>query len=65
MRVVVWHCPPPPGLESNPHVFVFLCHSELSWINWCLTGSCLLSLVLILLFRESYDRLYLDVFVSV
>ncbi|XP_028991591.1 solute carrier family 49 member 4 isoform X3 [Betta splendens] len=39
--------------------------ADLSWINWCLTGSCLFSLVLILLFRESYDRLYLDVFVSV
>ncbi|KAI3356076.1 hypothetical protein L3Q82_017339 [Scortum barcoo] len=38
---------------------------ELSWLNWCLTGSCLFSLVLILFFRESYDRLYLDVFVSV
>ncbi|XP_055360811.1 solute carrier family 49 member 4 isoform X2 [Betta splendens] len=42
----------------------FYC-TDLSWINWCLTGSCLFSLVLILLFRESYDRLYLDVFVSV
>lgn len=39
--------------------------SDLSWLNWCLTGSCLFSLVLILFFRESYDRLYLDVFVSV
>ncbi|KAJ8407139.1 hypothetical protein AAFF_G00288150 [Aldrovandia affinis] len=38
---------------------------DLSWLNWCLTGSCLFSLLLILLFRESYDRLYLDVFVSV
>ncbi|KAG7220313.1 hypothetical protein INR49_010147 [Caranx melampygus] len=42
----------------------FYC-TELSWLNWCLTGSCLFSLVLILFFRESYDRLYLDVFVSV
>ncbi|XP_049450025.1 solute carrier family 49 member 4 [Epinephelus fuscoguttatus] len=42
----------------------FYC-KELSWMNWCLTGSCLFSLVLILFFRESYDRLYLDVFVSV
>ncbi|CAN9498487.1 unnamed protein product [Ophioblennius macclurei] len=42
----------------------FYC-SELSWLNWCLIGSCLFSLVLILFFRESYDRLYLDVFVSV
>ncbi|TWW80370.1 Disrupted in renal carcinoma protein 2 [Takifugu flavidus] len=39
--------------------------AELTWLNWCLTGSCLFSLVLILFFRESYDRLYLDVFVSV
>ncbi|KAL4635552.1 disrupted in renal carcinoma protein 2 [Arapaima gigas] len=39
--------------------------TDLSWLNWCLTGSCLFSLVLILFFRESYDRLYLDVFVSV
>ncbi|XP_053353168.1 solute carrier family 49 member 4 isoform X1 [Clarias gariepinus] len=39
--------------------------AELSWLNWCLTGSCLFSLLLILFFRESYDRLYLDVFVSV
>ncbi|XP_057707737.1 solute carrier family 49 member 4 [Corythoichthys intestinalis] len=42
----------------------FYC-KELSWLNWCLTGSCVFSLVLILFFRESYDRLYLDVFVSV
>ncbi|XP_056145761.1 solute carrier family 49 member 4 [Lampris incognitus] len=42
----------------------FYC-TELSWLNWCLTGSCLFSLGLILFFRESYDRLYLDVFVSV
>ncbi|XP_024245446.1 solute carrier family 49 member 4 [Oncorhynchus tshawytscha] len=39
--------------------------TDLSWLNWCLTGSCAFSLVLILFFRESYDRLYLDVFVSV
>ncbi|KPP66395.1 disrupted in renal carcinoma protein 2-like [Scleropages formosus] len=39
--------------------------TDLSWLNWCLTGSCLFSLVLIVFFRESYDRLYLDVFVSV
>ncbi len=45
-------------------LFFFL-YPELSWLNWCLTGSCLFSLVLILFFRESYDRLYLDVFVSV
>ncbi|CAL8389219.1 unnamed protein product [Gadus morhua 'NCC'] len=38
--------------------------TDLSWLNWCLTGSCLFSLMLILFFRESYDRLYLDVFVS-
>ncbi|XP_061697907.1 solute carrier family 49 member 4 [Syngnathoides biaculeatus] len=42
----------------------FYC-TDLSWLNWCLTGSCVFSLVLILFFRESYDRLYLDVFVSV
>ncbi|ETE64481.1 Disrupted in renal carcinoma protein 2, partial [Ophiophagus hannah] len=40
-------------------------HREFSWFNWCLPGSCLLSLLLILCFRESYDRLYLDVIVSV
>ncbi|KAJ8352829.1 hypothetical protein SKAU_G00243050 [Synaphobranchus kaupii] len=45
--------------------FLTFYFKELSWLNWCLTGSCLFSLVLILLFRESYDRLYLDVFVSV
>ncbi|KAG7501824.1 Disrupted in renal carcinoma 2 [Solea senegalensis] len=45
--------------------FLTFYSSELSWLNWCLTGSCLFSLVLILFFRESYDRLYLDVFVSV
>ncbi|XP_005803030.1 disrupted in renal carcinoma protein 2 [Xiphophorus maculatus] len=39
--------------------------TNLSWLNWCVTGSCLFSLVLVLFFRESYDRLYLDVFVSV
>ncbi|MED6284292.1 hypothetical protein CHARACLAT_017792 [Characodon lateralis] len=39
--------------------------TDLSWLNWCVTGSCLFSLVLVLFFRESYDRLYLDVFVSV
>ncbi|XP_037542713.1 solute carrier family 49 member 4 [Nematolebias whitei] len=42
----------------------FYC-TDVSWLNWCVTGSCLFSLVLILFFRESYDRLYLDVFVSV
>ncbi len=46
---------------SQPHS----CFSELSWLNWCLTGSCIFSLLLLLFFRESYDRLYLDVFVSV
>lgn len=45
-------------------LFIF-CLAELSWFNWCLPGSCLLSLLLILCFRESYDRLYLDVVVSV
>uniref|UniRef100_A0A671QKS9 Solute carrier family 49 member 4 n=1 Tax=Sinocyclocheilus anshuiensis TaxID=1608454 RepID=A0A671QKS9_9TELE len=39
--------------------------TELSWLNWCLTGSCIFSLLLLLFFRESYDRLYLDIFVSV
>lgn len=42
----------------------FYC-KEVLWLNWCLIGSCLFSLVLLLFFRESYDRLYLDVFVSV
>ncbi|XP_053554049.1 solute carrier family 49 member 4 [Bombina bombina] len=46
-------------------LFLTFYHTELSWLNWCLTGSCLLSLLFILCFRESYDRLYLDVFVSV
>ncbi|KAG9348768.1 hypothetical protein JZ751_029085 [Albula glossodonta] len=45
--------------------FLTFYFKDLSWLNWCLTGSCLFSLLLILLFRESYDRLYLDVFVSV
>ncbi|KAG7331245.1 hypothetical protein KOW79_005214 [Hemibagrus wyckioides] len=45
--------------------FLTFYFTELSWLNWCLTGSCLFSLLLILFFRESYDRLYLDVFVSV
>ncbi|XP_068921037.1 solute carrier family 49 member 4 [Petaurus breviceps papuanus] len=45
--------------------FLTFYHTELSWFNWCLPGSCLLSLLLILCFRESYDRLYLDVVVSV
>lgn len=55
-------CFGPPGVISCPFVPPV---PELSWLNWCLTGSCLFSLVLILFFRESYDRLYLDVFVSV
>uniref|UniRef100_A0A1A8CNF0 Disrupted in renal carcinoma 2 n=1 Tax=Nothobranchius kadleci TaxID=1051664 RepID=A0A1A8CNF0_NOTKA len=42
----------------------FYC-TDMSWLNWCLTGSCVFSLVLVLFFKESYDRLYLDVFVSV
>lgn len=42
----------------------FYC-TEVSWLNWCLVSSCLFSLVLLLFFRETYDRLYLDVFVSV
>uniref|UniRef100_A0A7M4DZI0 Solute carrier family 49 member 4 n=1 Tax=Crocodylus porosus TaxID=8502 RepID=A0A7M4DZI0_CROPO len=45
--------------------FLTFYHTEISWFNWCLPGSCLLSLLLILCFRESYDRLYLDVVVSV
>ncbi|XP_054827257.1 solute carrier family 49 member 4 [Eublepharis macularius] len=45
--------------------FLTFYHEEFSWFNWCLPGSCLLSLLLILCFRESYDRLYLDVVVSV
>ncbi|XP_044294443.1 solute carrier family 49 member 4 [Varanus komodoensis] len=45
--------------------FLTFYHEEFSWFNWCLPGSCLLSLLLILCFRESYDRLYLDVIVSV
>ncbi|XP_030642774.1 solute carrier family 49 member 4 [Chanos chanos] len=45
--------------------FLTFYFTELSWLNWCLTGSCIFSLILVLLFRESYDRLYLDVFVSV
>ncbi|XP_051760883.1 solute carrier family 49 member 4 [Ctenopharyngodon idella] len=45
--------------------FLTFYFTELSWLNWCLTGSCIFSLLLLLFFRESYDRLYLDVFVSV
>uniref|UniRef100_A0A8D0LBB5 Solute carrier family 49 member 4 n=1 Tax=Sphenodon punctatus TaxID=8508 RepID=A0A8D0LBB5_SPHPU len=45
--------------------FLTFYHKEFSWLNWCLPGSCLLSLLLILCFRESYDRLYLDVVVSI
>ncbi|XP_055070854.1 solute carrier family 49 member 4 [Misgurnus anguillicaudatus] len=45
--------------------FLTFYFTELSWLNWCLTGSCIFSLLLIIFFRESYDRLYLDVFVSV
>uniref|UniRef100_UPI0037E8E779 solute carrier family 49 member 4 n=1 Tax=Semicossyphus pulcher TaxID=241346 RepID=UPI0037E8E779 len=36
-----------------------------TWVNWCLAGACVFSLIIVLMFRESYDRLYLDVFVSV
>ncbi|XP_068102311.1 solute carrier family 49 member 4 [Hyperolius riggenbachi] len=46
-------------------VFLTFYHTEVSWLNWCLTGSSLLSLLFIVCFRESYDRLYLDVFLSV
>ncbi|KAM4698521.1 solute carrier family 49 member 4 [Rhinophrynus dorsalis] len=46
-------------------LFLTFYHNDVSWLNWCLTGSCMLSLLFILCFRESYDRLYLDVFVSV
>uniref|UniRef100_A0A8C5QM56 Solute carrier family 49 member 4 homolog n=1 Tax=Leptobrachium leishanense TaxID=445787 RepID=A0A8C5QM56_9ANUR len=53
--------PVPEGIACSL-VFSF---PDLSWLNWCLTGSSLLSLLFILCFRESYDRLYLDVFVSV
>ncbi|XP_047457959.1 solute carrier family 49 member 4 [Mugil cephalus] len=54
------------NLVTGLFLFFLTLHAEeLSWLNWCLTGSCLFSLVLILFFRESYDRLYLDVFVSV
>eukprot|EP00062_Callorhinchus_milii_P022919 gi/632981206/ref/XP_007907462.1/ PREDICTED: disrupted in renal carcinoma protein 2 [Callorhinchus milii] len=46
-------------------MFLAFYHTDVYWLNWCLTGSCLCSLLLILMFRESYDRLYLDVFVSI
>ncbi|XP_072326035.1 solute carrier family 49 member 4 isoform X1 [Scyliorhinus torazame] len=46
-------------------MFLAFYHTDFSWLNWCLTASCLFSLLLILLFKESYDRLYLDVLVSV
>lgn len=46
-------------------LFLAFYHTDVSWLNWCLTASCMFSLVLILLFKESYDRLYLDVLVSV
>lgn len=42
----------------------FYC-TEVSWLNWCMVASCVFSLILLLFFRESYDRLYVDVFVSV
>ncbi|KAJ8012350.1 hypothetical protein DPEC_G00041790 [Dallia pectoralis] len=45
--------------------FLTFYSTDLSWLNWCLTGSCAFSLLLVLFFRETYDRLYLDVFVSV
>ncbi|KAL0963996.1 hypothetical protein UPYG_G00316260 [Umbra pygmaea] len=45
--------------------FLTFYSTDSSWLNWCLTGSCAFSLLLIICFRESYDRLYLDVFVSV
>ncbi|XP_059823661.1 solute carrier family 49 member 4 isoform X1 [Hypanus sabinus] len=46
-------------------MFLAFYHTDVSWLNWCLTASCMFSLILILLFKESYDRLYLDVLVSV
>ncbi|KAM9305775.1 solute carrier family 49 member 4 [Gastrophryne carolinensis] len=46
-------------------VFLTFYHTDVSWLNWCLTGSSLLSLLLVVCFRESYDRLYLDVLISV
>ncbi|XP_041056646.1 solute carrier family 49 member 4 isoform X1 [Carcharodon carcharias] len=46
-------------------MFLAFYHTDVYWLNWCLTASCLFSLLLILLFKESYDRLYLDVLVSV
>uniref|UniRef100_UPI00398EE360 solute carrier family 49 member 4 isoform X2 n=1 Tax=Pristiophorus japonicus TaxID=55135 RepID=UPI00398EE360 len=46
-------------------MFLAFYHTDVSWLNWCLTASSLFSLLLILLFKESYDRLYLDVLVSV
>uniref|UniRef100_A0A8C2XQW6 Solute carrier family 49 member 4 n=2 Tax=Cyclopterus lumpus TaxID=8103 RepID=A0A8C2XQW6_CYCLU len=46
-------------------MFLTFYSTDVSWLNWCVTGSCLFSLVLLLFFRESYDRLYLDVFVAV
>ncbi|XP_043918703.1 solute carrier family 49 member 4 [Protopterus annectens] len=45
--------------------FLTVYHTDVSWMNWCLTGSCFFSLFLVLCFKESYDRLYVDVFVSV
>ncbi|KAM3917223.1 solute carrier family 49 member 4 isoform 2-T2 [Leptodactylus fuscus] len=38
-------------------VFLTFYHTALSWSSWCLTGSCILGLLLIICFRESTDKL--------
>ncbi|XP_069838558.1 solute carrier family 49 member 4 isoform X2 [Dendropsophus ebraccatus] len=38
-------------------VFLTFYHTPLSWSNWCLTGSCILGLVLIICSRDPSDKL--------
>ncbi|XP_072274012.1 solute carrier family 49 member 4 isoform X2 [Pyxicephalus adspersus] len=37
-------------------VFLTFYHTAISWTNWCLTGSCILGLVLIMCLREASDK---------
>ncbi|XP_061411446.1 solute carrier family 49 member 4-like [Lethenteron reissneri] len=39
--------------------------AEVTWLSWCLAGSCACGVLGILLLPETYNRLHLDVFLSV
>ena len=47
--------------DGDFQIFIsFMFFSGVSWMNWSLISSCLLSFLLLLLFREKYERMRID-----